>query len=216
MVRFSVVQETAYHLARQTGGQPLVAGNRYDSLAKVVEDTRSYYWLGFTPTWKGNDSNHKVKVEIARPGLDVRSRSGFQDLSRRTEIDYRVESALLLGETADASPLPIELGPVPAGKGKSMRVPLKIGIPMDAVTMIERRGKYHAELELRVAALAEDGARNEVQVIPVKLSGDKPQRGQHATYEVEVALSRQRQDLVIALYDPGSGKLLEAMTSLEP
>jgi hypothetical protein len=106
---------------------------------------------------------------------------------------------------------------VPPGRSKTVQVPLKIGIPMDAVTMLERRGRYVAELELRVAALGDDGARNEVAVIPVKLQGDRaPKPGQFSVYETTVALARQRQDLVIALFDPASGRLLEAKTTLEP
>ena len=108
-------------------------------------------------------------------------------------------------------------GPLPEGKSKTVRVPLKIGIPMDAVTMIERRGKYYAELELRVAALGEQGERNEVKVIPVKLTGDRPPKhGEHSIYSTEVALTRQKQEIVIALYDPASGKLLEAKATMNP
>ncbi|MES1211685.1 MAG: hypothetical protein ABUL63_05070, partial [Acidobacteriota bacterium] len=69
-------------LARATGGR-VIASAANDAFREVVADSGSYYWLGFTPTWKADDRRHQVTVEIRRPGLVVRSRKDFSDLSRR-------------------------------------------------------------------------------------------------------------------------------------
>ena len=44
------------------------------ALETVVTDTRSYYWIGFTPKWQGDDHAHRVDVAVrdrqrARVGL---------------------------------------------------------------------------------------------------------------------------------------------------
>lgn len=215
----SQVQETLQLLARETGGEAFAGGARRDLLARVADDTRSYYWLGFTPTWKGDDRGHRVEVEVTRPGLSVRSRLGFQDLSRKTEITNRVESALLFGDPPGVLPLKAELGALPAKKGRkdTVRVPLKLTIPMDHVTMIRKGRQYVAELELRVALLDEKGNRNDIPVIPVQLAGPQPPApGQHAVYETEVEVRRIEQDVVVALFDPPSGKLMKTRTVLKP
>src|SRR6185369_13070920 len=89
------------YLAASTGGKALLNSARLDALKRTVSDTRSYYWLGFSPIWRADDKGHKVKVSLKRAGLTVRSRSGFTDLAPRTESAMRAESALLLGGAAE-------------------------------------------------------------------------------------------------------------------
>ncbi len=71
-------------LAEITGGRAILNSARLTALERVVEDTSSYYWLGFTPQWKGDDRHHRIEVK-ARKGLKIRYRKGFSDFSRATE-----------------------------------------------------------------------------------------------------------------------------------
>jgi VWFA-related protein len=71
-------------LAGTTGGKAILNSARLSALGRVVEDTSSYYWLGFTPQWKGDDHHHRIEVK-ARKGLKIRSRKGYSDFSRATE-----------------------------------------------------------------------------------------------------------------------------------
>lgn len=58
---------------------------------------------------------------------------------------------------------------------------------------------------------------SQAQEIPVKLGGkEPPEPGQHAVYEVELEVRRERQDVVVALFDPPSGRILESKTVLAP
>lgn len=210
--RESELHTTLEVLARETGGDAMLDAASWKALERVISDTRSYYWLGFTPDWKGNDEDHKIKLDVLRPGLKVRSRKGFLDLSRKTEVSYQVESALLIGQLPGSDPLEVTMGRAEkARRGKAV-VPITIKIPMDAVTMIPHKGQYVAELELRVAVLDESGDRNELPVIPVQLAGPSlPQPGQHAIYETELKLRGEDHDLVIALFDPPSGRMLSTV-----
>ena len=61
-------------LARATGGR-LVAPASNDAFREVVADSGSYYWLGFTPTWKADDQRRPVTVEV-RLGQAVEIRVG--------------------------------------------------------------------------------------------------------------------------------------------
>ena len=89
-------------LAEETGGQAMIDGARLTAFDRVVADTRSYYWLGFVPNWKGNDKDHQIRVEVLHPGFKVRYRESFQDLSRDKEVSFMVESALLFGNLPGA------------------------------------------------------------------------------------------------------------------
>jgi len=67
-------------LARWTGGKAALNSARLEALSLLVDDTSSYYWLGFSPTWKGDGRRHSVHLEMRRKGLEVRSRGSFIDL----------------------------------------------------------------------------------------------------------------------------------------
>jgi hypothetical protein len=214
--RGSETRATLATLAVETGGKAMLGESRLDAFETVVEDTRSYYWLGFSPTWKGDDENHRIKLKVAKPGLEVRYREGFQDLSRAKEIEFMVESALYFGDLPGVSPLGVRLGDVPK-RGRRVEIPVEVRIPMDEVTMLPIDGRYVAELELRIGAINEAGERNEVSVVPVVLSGDDPPpAGAYATYELSIKVKREPQDLVFALHDPAGDTILAASTKLEP
>lgn len=76
--RERVPEDMLRSLAEATGGQPALNANRLAALERAEEDTRSYYLLSFSPA---GDGEHRVEVEIRRPGLDVRARHGFSDPS---------------------------------------------------------------------------------------------------------------------------------------
>jgi VWFA-related protein len=71
-------------LARDTGGLLLADTNDLGgAVARVVEDQRGYYLIGYAPddaTFRnaaGRDRYHRIDIEVKRPGLMVRSRAGF-------------------------------------------------------------------------------------------------------------------------------------------
>ena len=177
------LQGSLEFLAKETGGKPLVNSNRTLALAKVQADTRSYYWLGFSPGWKRDDKSHRIKVEALRPGLTVRSRRDFLDLSKQAEVAMKLESALLFGGSisgiSGSEHLALRVGvPVPAkkvkGKSKGVEIPVTLGIPVSAMTVLPAGGKYAAELELRFAATDDRGNQSDIPSIPVKLSSSQP------------------------------------------
>ena len=211
------VHGSLHFLADETGGKALINELRTEPFATVAADTRSYYWLGFSPQRQGDDQRHQVKVEVRRPDLDVRSRSGFFDFSRQREVSMMVESTLLFGNSPASQPLKVEVGSLRPARGGKMEVPLSVTIPLDEVTMLPVDKRYVAQLELRVAALDAKGQRSEVPVVPVQLSGDTaPPPGAHAVYDTRVLLRSEKQKLVVSLHDPLSGSILTAALDIDP
>lgn len=203
--------------ASETGGKALLNSQSRELLQVVESDTRSYYWLGFTPSWQGNDKRHKVEVEVLKPGFKARSRENFLDLSRRAETTMMVESAMLFGGAPDSAPLAIQVGqPVPAGR-REMEVPVALTIPVDAITFVPIDGKYTAELELRVAAVDTGGSRAAVPIIPVTLRFDaQPAAGTATRYETRLRLRRLPHHVTLAIFDPQSGRILTGETDVVP
>ena len=211
------VHATLRMLARETGGTAMIDGAAEGAFRTVVDDTRTYYWLGFTPEWRGDDDSHKVRLRVLVPGLEVRARRGYVDLSLETEISNVTEGALLFGNLPGAHPLGLEIGRMPdTGRGR-LKLPVRLTIPMDAIAMLPRKGGWAAELELRVAVVDDGGNRNEMPIIPVLIEGpEPPPPGAHSIYETELKMRRRPHDLVVSLYDPMSDTILAATGSVGP
>ncbi|MEM7586752.1 MAG: VWA domain-containing protein [Acidobacteriota bacterium] len=205
-----VEEGTLLYLAEETGGRALLDGSSTKALQRVAEDTRSYYWIGFTPTWEQNDRRHRVKVDVLRKGLKVRSRNSFSDLSRQTEVSMLVESAQTFnlpipGETAR---LEISTGTPEKGGFRKVILPLKLTVPLEEVTLLPTQNGYAARLELRVAATDDRGNKADIPVIPLELRGEGSEVGEFANLEVKLKLRKRPHQLLISLHDPTSGNLI--------
>ncbi len=210
------IEGSLYFLAQQTGGKAVVNSNRIAALSDASADTRSFYWLGFTPDWKRNDKPHDIKLEVTRPGLQVRSRSGFLDLSRKAEVSMKVESALLFGGLPGGTSMPMKVGEIKRNGRGELEVPLTLGLPVDLMTVVPVNGKFNAQLELRFAASNSDGSASEIPVVPVSLASDHPPTaGKVVKYTTNVTLHGKADHLVVAAYDPLSGKLASAETDVK-
>jgi hypothetical protein len=73
-------QDSLVYLAQQTGGFAVLNTNDLAAgMARVIDDTRGYYLLGFDTSispnerWDPND----IRIHVKRPGLTVRSRRGL-------------------------------------------------------------------------------------------------------------------------------------------
>ncbi len=75
----------ALFVSSETGGFMITESNRIDAgLSRIMQDQRGYYLLGFQPPSDameldkmGHQVFHSLKIQVLRPGLKVRSHSGF-------------------------------------------------------------------------------------------------------------------------------------------
>jgi hypothetical protein len=202
--------DTLKFAAEDTGGRALLNAERLTALSAPFEDTRTYYWLGVALDRRGDGKPQDIKVEVRGEGLDVRARQGFVDLSREAEVALTLESALSYGESTlpDAS-LRVEFGAPKKSGARRMRVPVSIRLPFDDVTIQPAGKAWKLELELRVAALDEEGGLSEVPLVPIKLAlPTRPAPGQYGWYDTELVLRRAEQDVILALVDPRTLRLI--------
>jgi len=211
------VQYTLQYVANETGGKALLNGQREEVLARVTEDTRTYYWIGFAPAWQGDDAQHKVVLDTRVDGLRVRNRAGYVDFSAKTQTSMAVESILLFGDGPGSSPLPFEVGAPTKVSGNRMNVPVTLRIPLSQLTIVPTDKGTSAEVELRIAALDERGGRSDIPVIPIRLDmPGKPPAGAYATYTTMVQLRRAKNNLVLAVSDPAGGAIYSARAEVNP
>jgi VWFA-related protein len=196
------------HLAAATGGRAVLS-SALEPFREVVDDSGSYYWLGFTPVWKADDRRHRVTVETRRPGLTVRARAGFADTSKQTRNALKAESVLLFGSAGSDRRLAVRFGEARrVGRGE-VEVPLTLDIPFESLTLVPTGGGYAAEVFLAMICKDENGERAEQPRARMRTTVPAvPTAGATARFHVTVRLRNIRQRLAITVQDPASGNSL--------
>ena len=194
-------------VARRTGGRALF--KRTAVLADAVDDTRSYYWLGFTPNFQGTDMRRRVQVVVDRPGVKVRNRNSYLDLSRGAQLAMHTQGALLFADEIESTGLTVDFGQAEPSGFRKMRVPVTVRIPLDELTAINVGDRDQVQLELRFAVVDSTGAQANVPSIPMILTGDA-REGDVFVYETWVLMRRGPHNLMASVYDPATGKMLMA------
>lgn len=219
LVREQNAEDTLSYLADATGGRALLNARRLAPLEHVSADTRSYYWLGFSPQRQGDDRRHEIEVEVTRPGLRARSRDSFRDLSRDAERQMAVESALLFGDPAAEGLLPVRVGEAtPVGR-RHVEVPIEIAVPVDFVTLLPtgQLDRWAVRLEVRLGALDERQRQSGIPAVPVEITlAGKPDPGKYIPYQTRLKLRRAEQVLVVSVTDVASGQSLTARIPVTP
>jgi VWFA-related protein len=195
-------------LAGRTGGRVVVSA-KLDPFRDVVTDSGTYYWLGFTPTWRADDRGRAVVLVTRREGLQVRSRGGFSDLSKRTENAMRAESVLLFGGAEQDKRLIVRLGaPKPAGRGE-LEIPVTLGIPVELLALTPKGSGYLAETPLAVVAMDDKGGRADLPGSRLRVAlKAAPVAGTYARFETAIRVRDRGQRLVFSVQDPLAGTSL--------
>ncbi len=201
------------YLARETGGKAAVNSARLEALDRLAADTSSYYWLGFSPAWRADDRHHRIDLEVRKPGLRVRTRSGFTDFSSRTEMAMSTESLLLFGEgqPGPAGRMQVEMGKPQRAGFSEVKVKATLIIPAEALTVVPVAGGFAAEASLSVGALDRWGGRSDLPVAKLRLNFPKePKPGDMVRYRTLLRLSRGRQQVVFTVKDALTGETVSA------
>ncbi|HKD81173.1 MAG TPA: VWA domain-containing protein [Candidatus Angelobacter sp.] len=145
--------------ADMTGGRAFYNTNDLaGAIASAVDDSGSYYMLGYyldthndAPGWR------KLKVQVKRPDVVVRARSGFLEtrLTADPEITHNADIGFALSSPFDSTAIPVtvKLGVTQEGdKGK-----VGFSLKMPEGSLVDESEKNAFDLDL-VVQFAKDGA----------------------------------------------------------
>jgi len=190
-----------------------------DVLARVSRDTSDYYWLGFVPEYRRDDRVHDIEVEVLRPGLEVRARRGYLDLSRSAEADMEAQPTLLFpGQKAPAAAvLEARVGDPRKLSRRRMAVPIDIEVPLGIFPALPYGNEYLQRLEIRFATIDGAGWRAEQPAIPLEVrSHSAPQPDSVFDYYAEVTLRHLPRTVVITVHDPVSRQTASVRVEVAP
>ena len=204
-------------LAEETGGKAVLNSARLSSFERVAADTRSYYWLGFTPEWRADGQRHEIRVKVRRSGLKARARGGFSDLSRGTRAELETESLLLFGGGGGLERIRVRTGEARRAGLWSIELPVTLEIPAGALTPLPADGGYEVQATLSMGALDEWGGRTRLQSVPLRLTlPAAPGPDVYARFETILKLRRIQQRLVFAVNDSLSDSRSWAELEVKP
>ncbi|MCA1628756.1 MAG: VWA domain-containing protein, partial [Acidobacteria bacterium] len=113
------------NLAEETGGFAIINNNDLNKgVRRVLEDQKGYYLIGYRPTGETFDRRyHKFGVKVKRPGLKVRTRTGFYGVTDENARPVRRtrDEQLLAAITSpfSAGSIPVRLTSLFASDAKS-------------------------------------------------------------------------------------------------
>ena len=126
-----------------------------------------------------------------------------------------VESALFFGGPG-APELEVELGEPRKAGFRKVEVPLRVSMPLAALTLLEQGERWVGAVEVRFAVLDAGFHQAPVPVLPVTIErAEAP--GPEERWELRTALKLRRRPhtLLVAVYDPASGRLFTREVGLD-
>lgn len=159
-------QDSLRVLADATGGFAAVNRNDMNSaFDRIVSENSSYYLLGYYPSNDRRSGRRRtLEVRVKRPGLQVRSRSGYVEPRGRARADA-ARDASMPPALAEALASPIPIGGVPLKvfaapfKGPAPNAAVAIAVEFDPTRfdIVEKDGTFTERLDVVYSAVDVSG-----------------------------------------------------------
>ena len=204
-------------LARETGGQSLLNGERRQALQIASNDTRAYYSLGFVPGSARRDRRHRIRIRVDRPGLEVRSRESFVTVSPERTEELEMLQAMLTGSGRRAPDFPVTVGEARPLNPWKMELEVSISVPVHELTWLPQEEEWIARFEIQLAALDVHGSASDVVRHPMVLRRlSAPESSTFVEYPFTVTMRKRQQSLAIYVRDQFGGEVHSGVVAVPP
>jgi VWFA-related protein len=210
-------------IATETGGHSTADTNEFESgIAQIYRENSSYYLLGFASTNPKHDGHfRRLEVKVRKPGLEVRTRSGYtapkpaDEPGRGKAIDEPSPLAIAISGLLPKGEVPLQAWAAPfaaAGRTDAV-VPIVLAIRQE---LAAREARTIETVNLRVDAYAFDGRLRSTHSLKAQVAL-KPGPGGETAYEVHsmVTLPPGRYQLRLAANLPSQRKSGSVYVDLE-
>jgi VWFA-related protein len=142
-------------LSQQTGGLTIAETNDLNApLREVMDDVRSYYEASYTPHISTLDGKFRhISVKVDRPGIEVKTRSGYFALPQLTEgqhlLAYEVPLMNAVSAATSQTDVSFNVGAERFnGRGPKIEYELTIEAPMKGITFAPEPGGKNAAIDV--------------------------------------------------------------------
>ena len=207
--------DTMNELADRTGGRAFYNTNDIvHSVRQAVDDSRDSYVLDYYPSdtqWDG--TFHTIKVEVKRPGVDVRFRKGYFAIPDASMDPLRTEQMM---QDAMSSPfqdtdLGLNVDAHPGAVTGTRQISVRIGVDAKRLKFKQAAEGWSDDIQVIWLQFGADGkpvsARS--QSLTVNLSADEYSRSQSGdvTLTRDVPLKNEAVKLRIVVKDIATGAI---------
>lgn len=189
--------------SEQTGGVAFLGGtDPRKALQQIVDDFHAYYSIGFRPTSAADGKERTIKVRAKNPNYVIRSRKTYVLRSVADEMADRVTAnfhqAVLPGELS----VRVQPGKPELKSRNSVRVPVKVMVEGERVTLLPRGNELTGELTVFICAGGTEAEASRVirhtQRVSIPAADEKRFRASHLTFSFEVLLRSNGEKLISA------------------
>ena len=181
---------TMIELADRTGGRAFYNSNDIEnSLRQAVDDSRDSYVLDFYPAdtqWDG--SFHTIKVEVNRPGVEVRFRKGYFAIPDASVDPLRTEQMM---QDAMSSPfqdtdLGLQVEAHPGTASSTRQISVRIGIDAHRLNFKKSGDQWTNDLQIIWLQFGADGKPTSArsQSLTLSLSAEEYSRSQDGDAQI--------------------------------
>jgi VWFA-related protein len=199
-------------LAEETGGTPVWGTNDVrQPLAKLADEMRSAYVLGWTPDHEPDGRVHRLRIELRRKGLRIRHTPSYFHGERPERGVSRTLAALLVGLEEDGLGvgLSIDAASVTAGDaGRTAK--LTVRVPLARLSAVAGSSPAQGRVRVVIATWrsGEESRQRPLEVrekrIDLPLEG-AAQGGGRGEFAVDVPLGYGHDEIAVAVEDAVSG-----------
>lgn len=193
-------------IADKTGGVTSYGTqNTAELMPRVAEDLSNYYSMAYRATARHEDAARKIVVKTRDKKLNVRARREFVEKTDDTRMRDRVLAALHEGSLESTIQLGAELGKPMKVSRRTQTAPLKIRIPIKALTLLPQGGKHSGAFTVYaitggvLGEVSEVTRRTQSFDIPAN-DLDRALAG-HFTYNLDVIVNDRTEELAVGVMD---------------
>lgn len=201
-VRRASLQDSLFTMAERTGGRAVLdTANLTPALEQIGDDLDTYYSLGYQLPRSAEGRDLNVRVEVRRPGVQVRHRKSLRAKSLAEELAGRTRAALVYGLADNPLAVTLEIGrSLPMDDGLQM-VPIRVRIPIDKITLLPESGEHRGQLTLYITGRDRAGHLSPVRSarIPIRIPAAELEAARQRLYVYEVKMLMRPGDHTVAV-----------------
>jgi VWFA-related protein len=144
-------------LAERTGGKAFYNSNDiFGAVRRALDDSRVTYTLGYYPdgvAWDGKF--HNIKVEVKRPGMEVRARKGYFAIPEKSVKPQNVNALMadVSRSQLDATAIGIRVTVEPVDAAGTHYLRTQIHIDLHELSIEQKEGHWTGTMDVGIALL---------------------------------------------------------------
>jgi VWFA-related protein len=193
-------------IADQTGGATSYGTlNTAMLMPTVAEDMSNYYSLAYRATPQRDDYARKIVVKMKDRSLNARARREFVEKSDDSQMRDRVLAMLHDAPMDSNFELQAELGATRKAGRRTQTAPLKVRIPINALTLLPQGGKHSGAFTVYAITGGKLGEISEItrrtQSFDVPAADLERAMAGYFTYDFDVIVSSLTRQVAIGVLD---------------